>query len=94
MPYRINGSEGANKRPKLPELVTSPRLNLSEKPTLTSAGYNSAPIATMVTPDAPVKAVKKAQVTNAMTPSPPGSQPIAACAVRTSRCEALLSASR
>ena len=29
-PYKIKGKEGANNKPKLPDVVINPRLNLSE----------------------------------------------------------------
>ncbi len=48
-------------------------------------------MATMVTPEAPVKAVKSAQVTNAMTARPPGIQPSSASDSLTSRLGARLS---
>ena len=38
-------------------------------------GYNNPPRAMMVTPDAPVKAVKKAQIINPTIATPPGIQP-------------------
>ncbi len=45
----------------------------------------------MVTPEAPVKVVKKAQTTTAITVSPPGNQPKTAWKKRTIRSPALLS---
>ena len=52
------------------------------------------PSATMVTPDAPVKAVNIAQMTSATAASPPGIQPKKTLVMRTSRCGACDSASR
>jgi len=43
-----------------------------------SAGSMSPPSATMVTPDAPVRAVKKAQVISDTMARPPGARPIRA----------------
>jgi C4-dicarboxylate transporter DctM subunit len=37
-PYRIKGNDGANNRPRLPELVNRPRLKLSRYPAFFSAG--------------------------------------------------------
>ena len=51
------------------------------------------PRARMVTPLAPVKVVKRAQVKTATTASPPGIQPNMPRAARKSRCEAPPSAS-
>ena len=48
----------------------------------------------MVTPEAPVNAVKKAQAASATSASPPGSQPSSARVSATSRTGAPLSLSR
>ena len=48
----------------------------------------------MVTPEPPVKAVKKAQTAAQTTAVPPGIQPTQARKTRNSRCEAPPSASR
>ena len=64
-----------NSSPKLPDDVTRPMLNLSLYPASVNAGYSNAPSATMVTPDAPVKAVKNAQATKATMARPPGIHP-------------------
>ena len=48
----------------------------------------------MVTPEPPVKTVKKAQTTAVTTAVPPGIQPKMARKTSTRRCEALPSASR
>lgn len=57
-----------------------------------SAGKTSPPRATMVIPDAPVKAVKIAHDISTTIASPPGIHPKRACVKFTSRLGALLSA--
>ena len=94
MPYRISGSDGAKSSPRLPADVTKPRLNFSGYPACCSAGNSKAPSAMMVTPDAPVKAVKKAQAASETMASPAGIQPSSALVSRTSRPGAPLSLSR
>ena len=58
------------------------------------AGNNNAPNAIMVTPEAPVNAVKKAHANKDTIARPAGIQPISALVSRTSRCGAPLSLNR
>ena len=77
--------------PKLPEVVSKPKLNLSSYMPWRNAGNNTAPSATIVTPDAPVSTVKIAQARIETIAKPPGIQPTEAFAKRTSLCGAPLS---
>ena len=71
----ISGKLGGKSKPKLPEVVISPSENESGRRCCRRAGNSNPPSATIVMPEAPVKAVKRAQTTMAMMASPPGSQP-------------------
>ena len=90
----ISGKLGGKSNPKLPEVVISPRENESGRRCWRRAGKSSPPSATIVIPEAPVKAVKRAQTIMAIMASPPGSQPSKAWEKRTSRDGAPLSARR
>src|SRR3989338_10703140 len=92
-PYKIRGREGGNKSPRLPQVVTIPKLNFSEYFSEIKIGYKSPPIAIIVTPDAPVKAVKKAQVRRVTIATPPGTHPTQAFATSMRRLGVPLSRS-
>ena len=94
IPYRIIGKLGINKRPKFPEAVKIPRLNFSGYPSSCKTGYSRPPSAIIVTPEAPVKAVKIAHETSVTMPSPPGSQPKKALDRFTNLFGVLLSANK
>src|SRR3989338_7246219 len=91
-PYKMRGREGGNKSPRLPQVVTIPRLNFSEYFSEIKMGYKRPPIAMMVTPLAPVNAVKKAQVKRVTIATPPGIHPTQALATSISRLGVPLSA--
>ena len=80
---------GGSKIPRLPDAVSTPRENRSLYPCLISTGNMSPPSARIVTPEPPVKVVKKAQTHMAATAVPPGIQPNHAWNNRTRREEAL-----
>jgi len=86
------GRLGGNRRPKLPDDVIRPSENRSGYFSLIRAGYKRPPRAMIVTPEAPVNAVKKAHATNATIANPPGSHPRIAREKLTIRTEARLSA--
>jgi hypothetical protein len=71
----INGRLGGKRRPKVPEVVNNPRENFSGYCPCIKAGKRIPPSAMIVSPVAPVNAVKTAQVTSAMIDNPPGNQP-------------------
>ncbi len=75
----------------LPDAVINPRLNLLLYPSARSAGISRPPMATMVTPDAPVKAVNTAHDASATSERPPGKN---ARESRTRRSGARLCANR
>ena len=90
MPYRINGSDGANNRPEAARRRDQPEIEALVVAGLRQApGYSSAPSAMIVTPDAPVKAVNNAHATSEIIARPPGSQPSSACERRTNRARRL-----
>ena len=78
----------------MPEVVNKPREKTSEYFPLVMAGSRMPPRAMMVSPVAPVRAVKTAQVNKAITDRPPGIQPKTAFDSRMSRFGAPLSESR
>jgi len=84
----MSGSDGANKRPRLPDAVFSPRLKRSSYAACINAGWNSDPSAMIVTPEAPVNAVNSAHDTSVTIASPPGNQPSSAWESLTRRCGA------
>ena len=86
------GRLGGKSKPKLPDVVTSPSANFSEYCSEISIGNTKPPSATIVTPEPPVNAVNTAQLASTTTASPPGIQPMSACANATMRFGALLSA--
>src|SRR3972149_9123681 len=92
IPYRMMGRLGGKRSPMLPDAVTNPRENCSGYDSRRRMGYRIPPRATMVTPDAPVNAVKNAHVATTTIASPPGIHPNIACASFTSRLGELLSA--
>src|SRR3972149_5692581 len=71
----INGRLGGKRRPNVPEVVNNPRENLSGYFPCSKAGKRIPPRAMIVSPVAPVNAVKTAQVISAMIDNPPGNQP-------------------
>jgi hypothetical protein len=71
----IKGRLGGKRRPNVPEVVNNPRENFSGYLPCNNAGKRIPPRAMIVSPVAPVSAVKMAQVTRAMIDSPPGNQP-------------------
>ncbi len=89
----MRGRLGGRSSPKLPEVVNSPRENLSGYFSLIRAGKSRPPKAIMVTPDAPVNAVKRVQAKRATTANPPGNHPRNALESLTRRFGAWLSAS-
>ena len=74
-PYRISGTDGGNSRPRLPEEVINPSEKSLEYFPVSINGYNRPPRSIMVTPDAPVNAVKNAQATRTAMGVPPGMPP-------------------
>ena len=86
-PYRITGRQGGNRSPRDPDEVRRPRENLSGYRSTRSAGSRIPPSATIVTPEAPVKVVKKVHTSTVTTAIPPGIQPTIARKKRTSRRE-------
>ena len=70
-----------------------PNENFLEYPSLIKTGIKSPPNAKIVTPEPPVKAVKKPHRRTSTTGVPPGIHPNNARNSKTSRSEALLSAS-
>jgi hypothetical protein len=62
----------------VPEVVSNPRENFSGYLPRDNAGKRIPPRAMIVSPVAPVRAVKMAQVTRAMIDNPPGNQPMIA----------------
>ena len=66
----------------------------SEYPSFKSAGNSKPPRAKIVTPEAPVKAVKRAQSRRVIIVRPPGSQPRKIRENWSIRCGALLSERR
>ena len=68
-------------------MVTSPNEKRSPKPADWSAGNNKAPSATMVTPEAPVRAVKTAQAKKATIANPLGIIPKTLWKTATNLCE-------
>ena len=75
-------------------LVTRPIENFSGYFCPSSVGSSSPPMATMVTPEPPVRVVKNALATKHTTARPPGIQPKNARAAPTMRSGAFDSASR
>jgi hypothetical protein len=71
----IRGRLGGKRRPNVPEVVNNPRENFSGYLPCNIAGKRIPPKAMIVSPVAPVSAVKRAQVTRAIIDSPPGNQP-------------------
>ena len=71
----IKGRLGGKRRPNVPEVVNNPRENFSGYLPCNIAGKRIPPRAMIVSPVAPVSAVKMAQVTRAMIDNPPGNQP-------------------
>jgi len=71
----IKGRLGGKRRPNVPEVVNNPRENFSGYLPCNNAGKRIPPRAMIVSPVAPVSAVKMAQVTRAMIDNPPGNQP-------------------
>jgi len=69
----------------LPAEVTAPSENRSEYTSRISTGSSRPPSARIVTPEAPVNVVKKAQTRMVATAVPPGSHPASALNRRTSR---------
>jgi hypothetical protein len=69
------GRLGGNNSPMLPEAVNNPVLNFLWYLLLIKTYDKRAPKARIVTPDAPVKVVKKAQTRIAIMARPPGNQP-------------------
>ena len=77
-----------------PETVIRPRANVLLYPSLTSSGSKRPPRARIVTPDPPVRAVKKPHKSTTITGVPPGIHPNNERNTLTNLVEALLSASR
>jgi len=75
IPYIMRGRLGGKRSPKVPEVVRRPRENLSWYFPCFSAGKRIPPRAIMVSPVAPVRAVKMAQANKEIIDSPPGNQP-------------------
>ena len=71
----IRGRLGGKRRPNVPDVVKSPRENDSGYFPFNMAGKRIPPIAMIVRPVAPVRAVKTAQVSRAIMDTPPGNQP-------------------
>jgi hypothetical protein len=71
----IKGRLGGKRRPNVPEVVSNPRENFSGYLPCNNAGKRIPPRAMIVSPVAPVNAVKMAQVARAMIDSPPGNHP-------------------
>src|SRR4030042_5910608 len=71
----IKSRLGGKRRPSVPDVVNNPRENFSGYFPCNRAGNKIPPKAMIVSPVAPVRAVKVAQVTRAMIDSPPGNQP-------------------
>src|SRR4030042_3684502 len=71
----IKSRLGGKRRPSVPDVVNNPRENFSGYFPCNRAGNRIPPKGMIVRPVAPVRAVKVAQVTRAMTDSPPGNQP-------------------
>lgn len=86
------GRLGGNRSPRLPEVVNNPSEKFSGYFSFRRAGYNSPPSAIIVTPEAPVKAVKKAHVQSDTIDRLPGSHPKIALEKLTSLSDVLLSA--
>ena len=89
----MSGKLGGKSRPRLPEVVIRPSENVSGRRSFLRAGRSRPPKATIVIPEAPVKAVKRADMIMAMMAKPPGSHPKSAWEKRTRRAGAPLSAS-
>ena len=62
---------GGKSKPILPDAVTKPSENLSGYFSFKRTGYNIPPRARIVTPDAPVNAVKNEHVKSVTIASPP-----------------------
>ena len=92
MEYRITGRQGGKSRPNEPAPVSKPSASRSEYRAASSTGISRPPSARIVTPDAPVNEVKKAQTSAVAMAGPPRKQPNSAWNTRTRRCEAPLSA--
>ncbi len=86
------GRLGGKRSPREPDVVISPSENFSLYPSFLRIGKSNPPRAIIVTPLAPVKAVKKAQITRETMATPPGSHPRAASAKRKSLAGAFDSA--
>jgi len=71
----IKGRLGGKRRPNVPEVVNNPKEKFSGYLPCNIAGKRIPPRAMIVSPVAPVRAVKIAQVTRAIIDSPPGNQP-------------------
>ncbi len=87
----MTGRLGGKRRPTLPAAVRRPELNDRDSFPSVRTNRSRLPTTRMVTPEAPVKVVRKAQMTTLMMASPPGSQPSRLRNSLTSRSPALLS---
>ena len=85
------GKLGGYKSPRLPEEVNKPSENLSGYFPFIKEGKSKPPKAMIVTPEAPIKAVKMAHENNATMANPPGIHPRKARDTFTNRLGALLS---
>ena len=73
--YRMRGRQGGNKSPSEPDPVTRPRASFSRNRAASSMGISRPPSARIVTPEAPVNEVKKAQTRAVTMAGPPRNGP-------------------
>ena len=89
-PYKIRGRLGGNNNPIEPDAVIKPKENFLLYPSLINIGKSNPPKANIVTPDPPVRAVKKPHINNTITGVPPGNHPKTLLNTKTRRSDALL----
>src|SRR5260221_2543712 len=69
--YTISGRQGGSNSPSEPAPVNKPSASLFDKPEPASTGITNQPTARIVTPEAPVKDVKKAHTSTVTIAAPP-----------------------
>jgi hypothetical protein len=74
-PYNMIGKDGGNRSPIEPVAVMIPREKISEYPAFLKIGKSNPPRATIVTPEAPVRAVNIEVAISTTSGTPPGNQP-------------------
>src|SRR5207247_6434846 len=75
MAYKIKGRQGGKRRTSEPAPVSSPSEAFSVYPLASGTGMSKPPSASIVTPEAPVKEVKKAQIRAVTIAGPPRNCP-------------------